>query len=137
MNSNLKQLFVVFGLVVGLSALAVAGGLTKPRKTYVNGFSTTAALVHAGGGAVYQVTLSTGAALEYVVLVDSGSAVGVAGESTTKAITTRLTYSSATQNTVFTFDPPLLYTNGLVIDQSGATGSAMVTYESGRSIGGN
>lgn len=134
--NKLKQLSVVLGLVVGFSAMAFAGGLTKPRKTSVVSYTTTPALVNAGGGAVYQVVLSSGAASEYAVLVDSGSATGVTAASTSKLITSRLFYSSTSSNTVITFDPPLIYTNGLVVAGSAATGQATVTFESGRAIGG-
>lgn len=134
--NKLKQLSVVLGLVLGVSAMAHAGGLTKPRKTAVVSYTTTASLVHAGAGAVYQVVLSSGAASEFAVLVDSGSATGVTSQNTSKLLTSRLFYTSASSNTVITFDPPLLYTNGLVVAPSAVTGQATVSFESGRAIGG-
>lgn len=134
--NKLKQLSVVLGLVVGFSAMAFAGGLTKPRKTSVVSYTTTPALVHAGAGSVYQVVLSSGAASEFAILVDSGSATGVTSQNTSKLITSRLFYTSASSNTVITFDPPLIYTNGLVVAGSAVTGQAAVTFESGRAIGG-
>ena len=134
---NFKLLSIVLGLLVGVSAFVLASGLTRPRKAALLSYTATGSLVHAGPGAVYQVTLSTGASTEFVILVDSGSATGVVAAQTTKLIAPRIVYSSATQNTVVNFDPPLLYVNGLVVIGSAATGQAAVTYESGRAIGGN
>lgn len=137
MTMNTKLWVLSFGLVLGMVAMANAGGLTKPRKAYVHSYSTTAALVHAGPGAVYQIVMSTGAASEYIVLFDSGSATGIAVTDTSKMITPRIFYANTASNTVVGFDPPLLYINGLAIDASAATGQAAITYESGRAIGGN
>lgn len=134
---NLKLVSLVLGLMVGAVAMSHAGGLTKPRKQAVVSYTTTGSLAHSGPGAVYQVVLSSGAASEYAILVDSNSATGVVATQTSKLIAPRIFYASTSSNTVVTFDPPLMYTNGLVIIGSAATGQIGVTYESGRSIGGN
>lgn len=136
MKNELKSLFVIAGLLLGMTVMASAGGLTKPRKSALVNYTTTATLVHRGGGALYQVVLSTGASLEYMVAIDTVGASGWSATTTNLLITPRLFYSSTSANSVYTFDPPLIYTNGLVIAGSAGTGQAMVTYESGRSIGG-
>ena len=134
---NLKLVSVVFGLLFGVAALSHAGGLTKPRSTALHSYSTTPTLVASGPGAVYQVVMATGTASEYVILVDSASVTGVVATSNSKAITPRLFYGSTTASTVITFDPPIVFRNGLVVAPLANTGQLSVSYETGRSIGGN
>lgn len=138
MNKTMKSLLVALTLVMGYGLVSHAASIPRsPKETHVHAYSTTATLVHSGPGAVYQVVLGTGAAGEYAVLVDSGSATGVDAPSTSKLIAPRLMYSSTTANTIIPFDPPLMYSNGLVVDGSAATGIAAITYESGRPLSGN
>lgn len=132
--NKIKNIILGFGLVALFGAAAYALGPVKP---YVHSYSTTAGLVAAGGGAVYQVVLSTGASGEYVVLVDSGSATGVdVANATTqsKLLSSRLFYASTSASTVITFDPPIKFVNGLVIDGSAVTGQAAILYQKGDNI---
>lgn len=95
-------------------------------------------------GAVYQVILSTGASGEFEVMFDTNTCMGITSSmfgstSTVNAnsqLGPRLVYSSTTQNTVITFDPPVRFDNGLCIIDSASTGQASVTYELGRGISG-
>lgn len=94
-------------------------------------------------GAVYQITLSTGASGDYLVLFDTvpfNANLFTANANTqiaTYQLLPRIFYSSTTQNTVITFDPPVIFYHGLMAIQSAATGSAAITYEMGRGLSGN
>jgi hypothetical protein len=93
-------------------------------------------------GVIYQIVLSTGAASEYVILIDSGNCtnlgstvVGSTG-TTYLALTPRIMYGSTTTITSLVFDPPIRFDTGLCAIDSAATGQFAITYELGRGISG-
>lgn len=91
-------------------------------------------------GAVYQVIQASGAASEYFAMYDSSSTAsivcGQAPPSPLQQLGPRLLFGSTTAETITTFDPPLIFHNGLVVCDSAVTGSASVTYELGRGLSG-
>ena len=127
-----------------------------PKEVYVTSQTVTAVLVTPAvssnttanaqfmPGAVYQVTLSSGAASEYILMVDTTNCTGITatmavGNSPTQTyqmIGPRLIYASTTANTTFTFDPPIRFDQGLCVIDSAATGGASITYELGRGLSG-
>jgi hypothetical protein len=160
---NLNKLFS--GLLLMLGALCVSSPAHAvwykgtPKEVFVSSFTTgptqitpsvsTTTLANNPNaafmpGALYQVTLSSGAASEFIIIVDTTNCVGITvnqapGQTPVtgySSITPRLIYGSTTANTVFTFDPPIRFDQGLCIVDSAQTGQAAVTYELGRGIGG-
>jgi hypothetical protein len=129
---KLLGLSFLIGMVFAMSSTsqaASARGGAKPA-TMV-GFTTNAALVGVSSTAVtlYQVNLSTMTAGDYIALFDSNSIVGLSGPGTTQ-LKTRL-YGVATVNTVYTFDPPVIFKNGLIASHSAGLNQALITYEKG------
>lgn len=110
----------VISSVTPFTVLESTSGITKP-------------------GAVYQLILSTGVSGDYLVLFDTNSATGnVLGTGQlADQLGPRYFYSSTSANTVITFDPPLIFFNGLYAVNSAGTESAEIVYEVGRSLTGN
>lgn len=157
---NLNKVFGGLLLALGLLALASPaqavwyGG--SPKEVFVSSYTTGAILVTpvvssnavAGAqymsGVVYQVVLSSGAASEYELLVDTTNCVGVTATLAVgnlpaqgyQMIGPRLLYGSTTANTTITFDPPIRFDQGLCIIDSAVTGQASITYELGRGVSG-
>jgi hypothetical protein len=92
---------------------------------------------------VYQVTLATGAAQDYCVLLDTNNTTGLTvpvTAATTKwpaQLGPRLFFGSTTATTVINFDPPILFYNGLMAECSDANVGAAITFEIGRGLSGN
>lgn len=92
-------------------------------------------------GAVYQVTCSTGVAGTFSVMFDTGTTTTTPGLSMNSNLAPqlgpRLYYNSTSASTVYTFDPPLIFFNGLMIGNSAVTeAGCAVTYELGRGLTG-
>ena len=155
MKKLLSLTLMVFGLLV-MTHRAEAGVAARgPKEVFVSSYTTGAILVTPAistnatsaaaymPGAVYQVVLSSGAASEFVVLVDSGNCTGITAPMLSSSLSTgsrflsaRLLFGSTTANTVTTFDPPVVFQNGLCMIDSAATGQAAITYELGRGLNG-
>lgn len=154
MKKSIGLLFGLFlGVVLARSSHAAAYAVS-PKDTFVTPYSTTISTWIAGPGAVYEVTLATGASGEYIVLYDTSSTSGITigtasgGGSTNvvglagfippgPALSGRIYFSSTTQNTQIKYDPPLQFFNGLAVGDSANTGSATITYEVGRGLSGD
>lgn len=137
-NKLFVGLLLVFGLIAVKSASAT-GVAVSPKDTQCFAYSTAVSTVAIGPGVLYEVTLSSGAASEYVLTLDSASAVGFTATTAAAnpgSITGRLLYASTTANTQIRFDPPLAFFNGFMVVDSSTAGSACYTYEVGRGISG-
>lgn len=156
MKKLLSCTLMVFGLLA-LSHPAHAGWYKgTPKEVYVSSQSSTAFLItppvssntissaQYQPGALYQVILGTGAASEYLLLVDTTNCTGVTANLAVGNLPTqgyqmmgpRMIYGSTTANTTITFDPPIRFDQGLCGIDSAATGGASITYELGRGISG-
>jgi hypothetical protein len=159
--NNVTKWFGGFFLALGLLALSSPAQAVwykgTPKDVFVSSYTTgplqitpavsTAALANNPNaaympGALYQVTLSSGAASEFIELFDSTFTITncalAAGTqiANQNLVTPRLLYGSTTANTVFTFDPPIRFDWGLWMCDSAQTGQAGITYELGRGISG-
>jgi hypothetical protein len=150
---NFNRLFV--GLILAFGTVAVVQatvGVRAPKSSFTTPFSlspssvttftvleSTPAVIKKPG-AVYQVIMGTGASQEFLVMFDSNSALGITSTLTTPNATQvgpRLFYNAISSNTVITFDPPLIFYNGLMVIDSAITGQATIVYEMGRDLSGN
>lgn len=151
---NVSLLALVCFLV---SSQAHAGALPRsPKEVFVSSYTTGAVQVtpiissNAATsaafmpGAVYQVLLGTGAASEFVVLVDTINCFGITATMNSSGLTLpanflgpKLIFSSTTAATDYKFDPPLVFENGLCVVDSAVTGQYGITYELGRGLQGN
>lgn len=155
---NLNKLFVgvflAFGLMGIVSVNCNASVVARsPKKSYLYSFSTTISSVtpftvlqatstlQAQPGAVYEINMSTGTAGDFIVLFDTIpfnaqllDTQGATGRSS--QLGPHFYYGSTTANTKITFDPPLIFYNGLLMIGSSAVEQASVTYEEGRGISG-
>lgn len=143
MNKYFFGLFAVLGLALAaaVSPAQATVGVRSPKAVYQNTplTATTAVIISSGPTAVYQVVQSTGASGEFITLCDTASVTGVTSQVNNTANSVckvHLMYGSTTANTVTTFDPPLMFFNGLAMIGSATTGQAMVTYEVGRALTG-
>ena len=155
---NIKSLLVGSFLVLALGLLssrqASASVVARsPKEVFVSTYSTSlipisptvstsaAAAAAFMPGAVYEVFLSTGAGSEYFELYDSTTTAGITcGAQSNGAnqlmLTPKILFGSTTVPAKYTFDPPILFHNGLVACDSAITGSYMITYELGRGLSG-
>lgn len=151
---NLHKLFcsllLGFGLMVVAQRSEASVGVRGPKDSFNLSYTTAISSVtpftvleSTSGvlkpGAVYQVILST-SAVDYCIMFDTNSALGVQslqplGTSILSQLGPRL--AMTTTNTVITFDPPLLFTNGLFVACSGTNDFATFVYELGRGLMGN
>lgn len=152
MKKLLSFTLLACGLLL-MSHKAEAVGSRSPKEVFVSSYTTgpiqvtpsvsTNSASQYMPGAIYQVTLSTGASGEYEVLFDSATcqgltliSIGNLPASTYQNLGPKLLYSSTTAGTVYTFDPPIRFDQGLCIFDSAATGQAAITYELGRGLSG-
>jgi hypothetical protein len=153
-NKLIGSLLLGIGLVAFVGHDGIASvGVRSPKEGAEVAFTTAVSSITSftvlestsgimKGGAIYQLILSTGVAGDFLLLFDTNSALGNAsagvGNNVQNAdqLGPRYMYSSTTANTVITFDPPLLFENGLFAINSGATESAEIIYEVGRSLSG-
>lgn len=135
MNKLMASLFLGLGLLV-LGSRAEATSIKGAKNYTTTAYSTTVSTVAASGPAVvYGVILSTGTGgTDYTVLWDK-AVVGATVISTTSGLVAKVVVSSTTQNTVYTFDPPLQFNNGVVVANSAATNISTVIWEKGRLAG--
>jgi len=126
-------------LVGGLAGKAEAAAGVRGGKNNVTIYNTTGLIgVSSGTATLYAVTLGTGTAgTDYVVLFDSASVTGITSTIQNQAAyRARLHVSSTTQNTFYVFDPPLIFTNGIIAATSAGTLTATITFERGRAVTG-
>jgi hypothetical protein len=142
-------------MVIWSGSASASVGVRAPKRVFTFGFTNAVSSVttftqfestsgFSKAGAVYQVILGTGASTDYLVLLDSNTGVGYAAAGAGPGIGLlvgqigpRLYFSSATQNSSFVFDPPLLFTNGLMAIMSSAVDTAGISWEEGRGLSGN
>ena len=128
----------LFGMFLLASGSVEAAGATRGAKqTVALNYTTTASSVSVSGASVvYAVIMSTGASGDFMALFDSASIGALSATSITSALKTRVYMSSATQNTVINFDPPLQFANGIIAANSTATAQGIIVYERGRLVNG-
>lgn len=160
-----KLFFVLAAAFTCMAIRSVYGasGVIGPKKVYTLAYTTTVttitptissfgvvAAAQYAPGAVYQIIQGTtnagGLGVEYFMLYDSSFTQNVAGNTITcgaytglptgvTALTPRMVYT--TSFTVVTrFDPPLLFTNGLVGCNSAVADAVSISYELGRGLSG-
>jgi len=151
MKKLLSLTLMAFG-VLCLTHRAEASVVARaPKEVFVSSFTTgmvtitpaistnapsTAAFMP---GAIYQVVLGTGASSEFYQLYDSTfvpTTCGASLGSTNPLLGPKLLFGSTTANTTITFDPPLLFHNGLQGCDSAVTGQAAIVFELGRGLSG-
>lgn len=149
-NWTFSVLLLAFGLLAVTSVRSGASVVARsPKKMVVGSYSilgttvtptiSTNAVTAAAEepGAVYQIQLSSGAAAEYVVMFDSGNCTGLTAASTTNQVAPRVFFVGTTSGTIWTYDPPVTFSNGLCVYDSAATGQWGISYELGRGLSGN
>lgn len=121
-------LFTVF-LAVGVHAASGVRG-SKPTKRI--GQSTNAIGISSATAVLYSVEIGTGAVTDFVAVFDSNSVVGLTSAQLTTNYKMRIYPSSATQNTVIVFDPPLQFANGIIAIPATSLVDYLFTWEAGR-----
>lgn len=154
MKKLLSLTLLAFGLAMSRAEASVAA--RGPKDNVNIGYSTaissitpftvlesttTSPFVIQKPGAVYQVILGTGVAQDFCVMYDTSTAVGLTppslnGANYTAQLGPRMMYSSTTNNSVITFDPPLVFYNGLMVGCSALQSGGSITYEMGRGLSG-
>lgn len=136
MNKLIGLSVLVLGLVMLGGVNAEAGSSRAGSKGYVvNNYSTSISTVSVKPAALYQVIIGTGTAgTDYTALFDLASGTTIVGASANTS-KMRLHVSSATQNTVITFDPPIQFNNGIYAVNSAVGISSTYVYEQGRPTG--
>lgn len=131
---NKSAVISVLGLLAVLAGMSYAASGVRGAKSTTTIYGGTGAVgVSSTTAVLYGVILGTGAVTDYVTLFDSASASGIAAvNQTTAGFKMRLYASSATQNTVFSFDPPLQFRNGIMAANATSVMSSMMTWEGGR-----
>jgi hypothetical protein len=133
----MKKLLMA-ALLLGVVCVAKSeAGVAK--NYYSEKYATTISTVVIGDAALYSVMLGTGAAGEFINFFDTANVTGLATTYITSSpFVFRLLYSTVTPsgatvgNTLYKFDPPIQFNNGIMIAPSAATGTALITYEVGR-----
>lgn len=133
MKKLIGSLLLLGAMVISGNPAEAASGRSGAKTAASIVYSTTISSVAVSGpAALYQVILSSGAAgTDYTALWDKAS-VGATVISTTSGLVNKLVVSSATQNTVFTFDPPIQFSNGIVAGNSTALNVTTFVYQRGR-----
>lgn len=156
MKKLLSISLLAFGILF-MNQKVHAGSLPRsPKEVFVSSYTTGAVSITPAistnavssaaymPGAVYQVLLASGAASEFVLLVDTTNCAGITATMGSASLTPpanflgpKLLFSSTTANTDYKFDPPMIFENGLCVIDSAVTGQYSVTYELGRGLSGN
>lgn len=123
---NKKLILASLILVFGAASSHAAGTFRGPKgKKQIND-SASAVLACPGVGVVYSVVIGTGAVTDFLVLRDSATA------NTTSNPTITVAPRTATETQV-TFDPPIIFTNGISMNQPATLKHGLVTFSCGRS----
>lgn len=146
-GKTMKKLLAVLSVMSGLflgsllmhpNPAQAIGVAISPKATYVLTYTTTASTISATASTLYEVTLASGAASEYVAFFDTNTATGGGGTAITaltnsaaSGFKTRVFFSTTTANTQVKFDPPLIFFYGIQVVDSAATGQSMITWEPG------
>ncbi len=157
---NMNKLFVGLLLAFGLLAVraeasvgerspqtAISFGYTSAISSVtaftVTESTTVSPFIMRKPGAVYQMVLSTAASGEYCILYDTTTATGlttpaasVGASNYTAQLGPRIFFGSTSQNTVLTFDPPIIFFNGLMVGCSTTSAGGSITYSLGRGLSG-
>lgn len=124
-----------FGFVFLLGNPSNAAPGVRGAKGYVSTVATTNIIgVSSGTATLYSVLLSTGTAgTDYVVIFDSASASGLSStlQSVASGYKMRINVSSATQNTLVVFDPPMQFKNGIMGANSTTGITSVIEFETG------
>lgn len=128
--NKLKSLLWVLGIVVMSAAVVMAapGVRGAKKKTVING-SASASLACKGRCTVYSVFISTAASADFAVLRDSNTA------NTSSAITAYAVSTTSALSQV-TFDPPIIFDNGVSLNCAATTPFCGVTTEGGAAVQG-
>jgi hypothetical protein len=133
LNKLIGLLVLGFGVLVVTDSHAAAAPARGAKNIASVNYTTTASTVAANGAAVvYGLILSTGTAgTDFTALFDAATAASIAAGNNTN-MKARVNVSSATQNTIVVFDPPLQFNTGVIVANSSAANWALVIYEKGR-----
>jgi hypothetical protein len=155
MKKTLSLILVVFGLFCLASRSDAATYARGPKETKNIGYTTVITTITATSfntvslststmpGAVYDVYLGTGASGDYCVLYDTNVALaltapgGANNTNFASQLGPRLFFGSTSASTIYTFDPPIIFYNGLYTACTSANDSATVEFETGRGLSGN
>lgn len=127
-KSLIKSLALVLGLGLATSAFAAPGVRGAKGVRTVN-FSATAVLACRGPATVYSVILSSGAATDYAVLRDSNTA------NTTSSPVVSIPHIT-TGVTQLTFDPPIIFANGVSFNTAATNIADSVVCTTGKDVQG-
>lgn len=143
MKSNISK-FLAVVLAFGVMAFPVNAAIPRsPKKVQCTNYSTTIQTAVVGPGALYAVLLGTGASNEFLAVFDSATITGLTTSSSVAQIgphwfegnpAAAVSWSS---NSLYNFDPPIEFLNGLMFGNSAATGQGCVEFEQGRGLSGN
>lgn len=126
---KMKSLVAACLLGLGLSTLAIAApGVRGGKGKAMTSGSATAILACTGRCTVYSVLSST-ATTDFVVLRDTNTA-------NTTSIPTISVPTSATAVTQLTFDPPIIFQNGVSVNCAAANAACGVVFENGAVLSG-
>lgn len=125
-----------------LGVVCVAKSEAADAKSYfTHRYTTTASTVAFKDAALYSVIMTTAATSgDYINIYDSSTVTGLATTYVTSApFVMRLYYSTATAtgssipgNTIYTFNPPIQFNDGIVVVPNSAAEAATLIYEGGR-----
>ena len=138
----MKKMIVVLTALVGLGLLAMkseaAPGVRGGKAVVPALQSTTPVIASKIPATVYSVLVGTGAVTDFIVLYDSANATAATSVPQTAASGYRGRWyaQSATSPTQITFDPPLIFKNGVTAVNSTSVMSAFVTLEAGKVVQG-
>lgn len=156
MKKLISFALVAIGLAVWIGRAEATVGVRSPKESVLFGYSTaissvtsftvlesttTSPFVIRKPGAVYQVILSSGVANDFCVLYDTSTAVGLTPPTLgvtnlTAQFGPRLIFGSTSQSTTYTFDPPIIFFNGLMVGCTALQDGGFLTYEQGRGLSG-
>jgi len=134
MNKLIGAFLLVAGMLF-LSSSSEAAGAARGAKAYtaVN-YTATVSTITIGPAALYAVLLSSGASpTEYLTVFDASSTVTPNTlTATNHTFKLKVWYTSSSANTSYYLDPPLQFTNGIIVAPQAATGAATLIWERGR-----
>lgn len=138
-----KALLVSLALALFCKGSEAGVAVRSPKQHACVNYSTAFTTATTGPGALYSVLLGTGAAGEFLVVIDSGNGTGLSTTgSSSLYIIPKISFVGNSSNpvssyTVVNLDPPITFYNGLMVGDSANTGFGCVVFEQGRGLSGS